>query len=95
MLNPMIHKVLPQENHAETMHKNHHNQCQCISLDQDYDPAFVHLVRELNMEVDGLSHLEMTSTIPQHVLNNIYAVDNLDHNNNYGITLAMSLVKTE
>ena len=77
------------------MHTNLHIPCQIISLDQDYDQAFERLVGELKMGADWLSHLKMSNTIPQHVLNKIYATNKIDHNYIYDIKLLMILDKTE
>ena len=50
---------------------------------------------ELNSGTDGLSRLQMTDEIPTNLISEIYAIDELDSNNNFDFPLAMSLIKQE
>ena len=66
-----------------------------ITLDQDYAAKFEHLAGELNTGADSLSRLQMEDELPKELLNEIYSIDELDHNENVNFPLAMNLVKEE
>jgi hypothetical protein len=74
---------------AETKHTNLCVLRQCITLDQDYGAKFEHFARKLNTGADGLSYLEMTNKVPNDVLSEIYAINELDRNINRDFPLAM------
>jgi len=80
---------------AETKHTSLHVLRQHITLDQDYGTNFEHIAGEQNTGVDGLSRLAMSDTIPENLITEIYAIDNLNQDINSDFPLSMSLIKAE
>ena len=80
---------------AETKHANLRILRQRITLDQDYGAKFEHFAGELNTGADGLSRLQMTDDIPPTSLQEIYAINELDRNNNIDFPLTMRIIKEE
>jgi hypothetical protein len=80
---------------AETNHTNLRILRQRITLDQEYGAKFEHIAGDRNSGADGLSHLEMSNEIPQSLLTEVYAIDELDRDNNPDFPLSMTLIKSE
>ena len=68
---------------------------QRIEIDQEYGATFEHLAGDLNVGADGLSRHDATSTTPIRIVEEVYAVDELDRNENEDFPIAMRLVKEE
>jgi hypothetical protein len=63
---------------ASTKHTNLRVSRQIIKMDQVYGAKFEHLSGELNTGADGLSRLEMRDDVPSELLDEIYAIDELN-----------------
>jgi len=57
--------------------------------------TFEHLAGELNTGADGLSQLAMTDNVPTRLLQEIYSINKLSHNDNFECPLAMSLIQSK
>jgi hypothetical protein len=68
---------------------------QRIEIDQEYGATFEHLAGVLNVRADGLSRHNATSKTPVRLIEEVYAVDQLDRNENKDFTIVMRLVKAE
>ena len=65
------------------------------NINQDYGAIFKHLAGELNTGAHGLSRLEMFDNCPNKIVQEIYAINELDCDENNNFPLAMSLIKSE
>lgn len=63
---------------AKTQHTNVHVLQQTIVLDQFYQAKFEHIAGTVNIGADGLSWLCMQDLIPEALLKEIYAINELD-----------------
>ena len=81
--------------HAKTQHTNLPILDQHITLDQDYGAIFEHLAGELNAGADGLRYLLMLDDSPNNIIHEIYAINELNRNDNINFPLAMLLTNLE
>lgn len=72
---------------AETKYTYLHILNQYIALDQDYGTMFEQRIGEYNTNTDGLNHFEMRIIISQGLLNKIYAMDELNHDEKFDFPL--------
>ena len=79
----------------ETKHTSLHVLHQRITLDQEYGTEFEHIAGERNTGADGLSHLTMSDEVPSSLLMEVYAIDELDRDNNPDFPLSMTLIRSE
>ena len=66
----------------------------CITLDQECGAKFEHIA-EHNTRTDGLSRLAMSNDVPQNLITEVYAIDELHRDINTDFPLTISLIKAE
>ena len=91
----LIHCNRKNITNAETKHTNLRILRQRITFDQDYGATFIHLAGEQNTGADSLSRLPMNGDVPVKLLNEIYAVDELNSDDNFDFPLSMNLIQVE
>ena len=80
---------------AETKHTSLCILPQQITLDREYGAKFEHIASERNTGTNGLSCLAMIDKIPPSLLMEVYAINELDRDNNPEFPILMTLIKSE
>ena len=79
--------------HTETQHANLCVLCQLIALNQVYQAKLEHIAGTSNTGADGLSKLDMCDSIPNTLVQEVYTINELDHEDN--IDFPLSLEKSD
>ncbi len=80
---------------AETQHANLRVLRQIVTLDQTYQAKFEHITGTANTGADGLSRLQMFDAIPDTLLQEVYAINELDRDTNLDFPLDMHKIREE
>ncbi len=80
---------------AETQHANLHILRQIVTLDQTYQAKFEHIAGTANTGAHSLSRLQMLDAIPDTLLQEVYAINELDCDTNLDFPLDMHRIREE
>ena len=80
---------------AEMQHANLWGLWQLIALDQVYQAKLKHISGTSNTGADGLNTLRMHDIIPDTLVQEVYAINKLDHTDNLDFPLSMEKIREE